>query len=326
MRAFITGGTGCVGANLVASLSKEGITTRILRRASSSVAALAGLAYEEAIGDVLDSPSQLAQAMEDCEWVFHAAGTIHGQGTIQSIYRTNVDGTKNMLEAARLAGARRFVFTGSLSALGVSSPGQLLNEDSKYNLPPEFFPYGRSKVLAEAEVLRAADSGLAAVVLNPATIVGARDVNMHGGSMVFAAAKGRLRFYPSGGSSFIGVDDLVAGHIAAAERGRSGERYILGGENLSYQQAFSLACKVAGRSAPRLPIPSWAVPSLAKGVQIGRAILGGRVPIDAYQMRMSAKTLYADTSKAVKELGLPQSPLESAIRSAYDWYREQGSL
>jgi dihydroflavonol-4-reductase len=314
-----------VGANLVAALLKRGMVSRVLCRSGSSLAALTGLEFEKTLGDVLDSPSELAKRMEGCDWVFHAAGTIHGSGP-HGVYPVNVEGTCHILEAARLAGIRRLVFTSSLSALGVSAPGEQLTEESRFNLTPRQFPYGHSKVLAEEAVLHAVEAGLDAVITNPATVIGPRDVNHHGGAMLLQAAKRSLRFYPPGGSSFIGVEDLAEGHIAAAEQGRRGERYILGSENLSYREVFTQACEVVGSPPPKIAIPGWGVPVVAGVVQLLRPLLGGLIPVDAKQVGMSARTLYADSSKAVRELGLPQTAIRQALQSGYEWYKENGYL
>lgn len=328
MRALVTGGTGFVGSNLTAGLTRRGVTVRVLRREHSSLTALDQLSYESVSGDILGGQPALIAAMRDCDWVFHvAAVSDYWRSTDTArLYRTNIDGTRNVLSAAQKAGVNRVVFTSSVAALGVPAPGQLLDESCQFNLKPSQFPYGHSKYLAELEVQKAVDAGMQAVILNPTVILGARDVNRIGGSLILEAARGRLRVVPPGGVNFIAVEDVVAGHVAAAERGRSGERYILAGENLSYRTAAAVVCEITGHPAPALTIPAWLLPVVGIGVTAVRAVWGNRVPVDANQVRLSGATIYVDGSKANRELELPHTSFTTAVRSAYDWYRHNGHL
>jgi len=327
MQAFITGGTGFIGANLVEKLNQEGIAVRVLGRPTSSLAALAGLDFELATGDVLDEPGKLAGLMAGCDWVFHVAAVADywRQGT-ERLYRVNVEGTKNVLAAARLADAKRFVFTSSLAAMGIPTPGEMLTEANRFNLKPAQFPYGHSKYLAEQAVLEAVSSGLAAVIVNPAVVLGPRDLNAISGSLILEAAKGRMRFTFPGGVNYVAAADVAAGHLAAADRGRVGERYILAGQNVSHRKALALICRVVGQPPPRLTIPGWVLPLAAWGVAGARWLFGNRVPMDANQVWLAGAALYADGRKAVRELGLPQTPFETAVKSAYAWYYENGFL
>lgn len=327
MKAFITGGTGFVGANIVAALNEEGISSRVLRRESSSLTALEGLDYESTTGDILQSPAELAEQMAGCEWVFHvAAVSDYWRQEAAWLYRVNVEGTKNVLAAAKLAGVGRFVFTSSLAALGIPNPGERLTESSQFNLHPEQWPYAHSKHLAEIEVRGAVDDGLPAVIVNPSAVLGPRDVNEISGSIVLEAARGLLRFFPPGGTNFVDVADVAVGHIAAARVGRPGERYILGAHNLSHQDVVTIVCEIAGRRPPNLRIPPWILPIAAVGVRAGRFFLGNRIPMDANQVRMSGATIYADPRKAKKELNLPQTPFKTTVQRTYDWYNSHGYI
>jgi len=328
MRALVTGGTGCVGANLVAALTARGITARVLRRESASLAALAGLTYETVVGDLFAGQEALAAAMAGCDWVFHVAAATQYWRLKRTdwLYRVNVAGTRNMLAAALRAGIKRFIFTSSVGALGLSEPGKLLDETSQFNLKARQFPYGHSKHLAEIEVRRAIDAGLAAVIVNPTIIIGPRDVNKLGGSLIFEALKGRLRFSPPGGANFVAVEDVVAGHLAAAERGEVGERYILAGQNLYYHAAASIVCTVVGRPPPSIVIPERMLPFIAAGTTAARAILGNRVPVNATQVRLSTETIFVDGRKAIQQLSLPQTPFKTAIEQAYHWYKQNSYL
>ena len=327
MRALVTGGTGFVGANLVAALNERGIATRVLHRPTSSMDALEGLAYEAVVGDVLDDPDELAEAVEGCDWVFHTAAVADywRQGS-DWLYRVNVEGTRHTLQAARLGGAKRFVFTSSLAAMGLPQPGELLDESDEFDLRPEQFPYGHSKHLAEQEVRRVLADGLEAVIVNPSVVLGPRDVNKISGSIIIEAARGLVRFAPPGGANFVDVQDVAAGHIAAAENGRVGERYILGAENLTHAEALAVISRVIGRRPPRLQIPGWLLPPAAAGVRVMRFFLGNRVPVDDNQVRMMGTCIFADNSKAVKELDLPQTPFERTVQCTYHWYNEHGYL
>jgi dihydroflavonol-4-reductase len=327
MRALVIGGSGFVGASLVAGLTERGIKVRVFRRRSSSLEALAGLEYEPVVGDILDGPDALVEAMADCEWVFHtAAVTQYWRRSQEGLYRVNVEGTRNVLTAALGAGVKRLVFTSSLGAMGLPANGNTLDESCHFNLKPEEFPYGHSKYLAEKEVYRATAQGLQAVIVNPSVIIGPRDVNRLGGSIILAAAKGRMLVTLPGGTNFVAIEDVVAGHIAAAERGRVAERYILAGENLSYRLVAVVVCETVGRRAPFVVLPSWSLPAAAAVVAVARAVLGDRVPIAPSQIRMSGAAIYANGEKALRELGLPQTPFRSAVEHAYDWYREHGYI
>jgi dihydroflavonol-4-reductase len=279
------------------------------------------------VGDVLDPAEQLAEAMAECDWVFHAAAVSDywRQGK-DRIYQVNVDGTKNVLAAAQMAGIKRLVFTSSATTLGLPAGGQVLNEDSQFNLKPDAWPYAHSKHLAEDEVRRACDEGLNCVMVLPTITIGARDVNLGGGSIITETARGLARVYPPGGSNFAAVADVAGGHIAAAELGHVGERYILGGENLTYKQVLDIICEIAGRPSPRIGLPTWSLPPIALLASGARAVFGDRIPFEPGQVRLSGLTVYFDSSKAVTELGLAATPFRVAAQQAYDWYNGHGFL
>jgi dihydroflavonol-4-reductase len=328
MLAFVTGGTGFVGSNLVAALINRGISVRVLRRPTSSMAGLDGLDCETCVGDIFDSADELAEMMAGCTWVFHTAAIsdywrYRGR---KRLYRTNVEGTHNVLAAALRAGVERLVLTSSLAALGIPAPGRALTETDRFNLPPRRFPYGYSKHLAECELRRAVDKGLAAVAVNPSVVIGPRDVSRICSAMFVQAAGGRLRVAAPGGTNFVAVGDVVQGHIAAAERGCVGERYVLAGENLSFRDAFTTVCGIAGQPGPAVVLPRWTIPVAAAAVGAARFVVGPRLPIGGKQMRLSSAYIYADGSKARTELGVPCTPFGAAAQSAYDWYLENNYL
>jgi dihydroflavonol-4-reductase len=326
MKAFVTGATGFLGSNLVAALDEEGVKVKALCRICSSRLALQGLSCEIVPGDLFMDPALLAREMEGCEWVFHVAAKVQYQRSPEELTVVNVAGTQNICQAATLAGVGRLILTSSLSAMGVSSADTRLTEESKFTLKPEEFPYGYSKLQAERVVQRFIVQGLNAVIVNPSTMFGARDIYQNAGSMILQAARGTLRVYPPGGSSFIAVRDAVAGHLAAARIGKTGERYILGQDNLTYQQVFKLVCEVVGKKPPRIPVPSLVLNGVSHGVGVMRKYLGVRLPVDANQVMMSSRFIYADPGKAIRELGLPHTPLQVAIREAYQWYQQERYL
>ena len=328
MRAFVTGGTGFIGANLVLALNRRGIAVRVLLRTRSSQKALEGLSYETVEGDVLDVPERLARAMDGCDWVFHVAAVAgYWREKRERLYRVNVQGTRNVLQAAQEAGVRRLVFTSSLAALGIpGKKGELLDERHDFNISPQAFPYGHSKHLAEQEVREAVDQGLDAVIVNPSIVLGPRDVNQISGSIVVEAARGRLRFTVPGGANFVDVEDVAASHIAAAEMGRAGERYILGGHNLAYSEAIPIICEVVGSRPPIFKIPSWILPAAAVAVRGARALIGNAVPADENQVRIMDAFIFANTQKAVEALSLPRTPFRTTVQRTYNWYNQHGYL
>ncbi|MGB3717403.1 MAG: NAD-dependent epimerase/dehydratase family protein [Candidatus Promineifilaceae bacterium] len=327
MRTLVTGGTGFIGSNLVEALNEKDIVPVVLRRATSSLELLDGLEYEGVIGDILDPPETLAEVMSGCDWVFHVAALSDYRWQDKDLmYRVNVGGTKNLILGAKEAGVGRFIFTSSISALYLPEEGALVNESSQFNLSPDLFPYGHSKHLAEIEIKKAVEEGFPAVILNPSAVVGPRGINSSVSSLFMEASKGRLLFYPTGGLSVIAVKDVVAGHIAAAERGRIGENYILAGENLTYREALTVGCEVAGQKPPIVKIPGWLLPPSATLFTGLHKIFGDKIPLEANQIRLAGRMIYADGEKAIRELGLPQTPFRVAVQLAFEWYREHGYL
>ncbi len=330
MKALVTGSTGFVGANLVEGLSAAGHRVRALHRANSRLEALAELDYESAIGDVLDPPS-LAAAMKGVEWVFHVAGVADywRQGGTERLYRVNVEGTRCVLEAALAAGVRRVVLTSSAAALGVPANGNgaVLNEAATFNLPPTRAPYGHSKHLAEQLAREFAACGLEVVIVNPTVILGPKDLNLISGSLICEVYRRRVPVIPPGGVNYVDVADVVAGHIAAAERGRSGERYILGAHNLTHREALHVISQVVGVSPPRWSIHYKLVEALAVSVDLFNRFWPGEPLSDGNQVRLMKHTLFFDDTKARRELELgPPTPFELSVERTFRWYRENGYL
>jgi len=218
------------------------------------------------------------------------------------------------------------IFTSSVAAFGLPGKGQLLDESSSFNIKPEQFPYGHSKHLAELAVGEAIQEGLNAVIVNPTITLGARDVNMVSGAIVAEAARGLVRFRLPGGGNFVGVDDVIQGHIAAAALGRTGENYVLAGENLTHREVGRIVFEVLDRREPRLYIPTWLLPPLALLIDAARYILGNRVPIDSNQVRIAGLFIYADGKKAREIFGLSTTPFRTVVERTYQWYTDNGYI
>ena len=325
MRALVTGGTGFLGANLAEELLRQGWTVRILRRTTSPLAAVQDLNVEHAIGDVTDVAS-LTEAMHDVDVVFNvAAVSQYWRSTNEAIYRVNVTGAQNVFAAAARSGVRRIVHTSSAAAVGIIR-GRSATEADLFNQPPDRFPYGHSKWLSEEAARARVQAGQEIVIVNPAAIIGARDINWISGSILREAKRGHIPVLPQGGVNFVAVQDVVAGHIAAAQKGRSGERYILGGENLTNRQTTELACGIVGVKPPRMTQPRWTIPLAAWGLDVVTKLVRHPLPLSGGQMRLTAEYLYFDSSKARRELGLPQTPVRQALQECYDWYVQHGYL
>lgn len=327
LRALVTGATGCVGANIVEALLGRGYEVRALRRATSKLDALAGLSPEYVTGDVTNAAS-LPAAVADCDLVFHAAAVSqYWRSGPDAIYRANVAGTRNVLDAALAQGVGRVVFTSSVAVLGVpTARGQLLDESATFNLRPEQFHYAHSKVLAEAQVQRAVAQGLDVVIVNPASVIGQRDVNFVGGEILRAVKRGLFFAAPPGGMGIVSAKDVGEGHVLAAERGRAGERYILNGENCSHRTLTTMIADVVGSRPPLLTIPRALMGPVAALVDVWNTLRRSPPLVDGHQMRLSARDMYFDGGKAQQALGFAPASARMAVVEAWDWYRGQGLL
>jgi len=326
LEALVTGATGCVGANVVAALLARGYHVRAMRRANSALDALADLDPELVVGDVLDPPS-LAAACAGCALLFHVAAVAdYWRTPTDRIYRVNVEGTRNVLAAALETGVERLVYTSSIGALGVPAPGQLLDESATFNLPPHRFPYGHSKHLAEAAVREAHAGGLDVVIVNPTGVIGARDVHLIGGSLLRAVQRRLVWFAPPGGLNWVDAETLGAGHVLAAERGRTGERYVLGGENVSHRAAMETVAEVVGGWRPLATVPHSLMNLIALFTD-GLNRLWPATPLfSGEQVRLSGEKIYCDGGKAGRELGFPHTPFRTGVERAYSWYQAHGCL
>jgi len=326
MKALVTGSTGFVGANLCAALVAHGWSVRALHRASSRLDALEGVAVEHAIGDV-NEPHSLAVAMRGCDVVFHMAAVAdYWRQSAEKLYRVNVEGTRAVCQAALDAKISRLVFTSSVASLGIPKPGQPADESHEFNLPPERFRYGHSKLLAEGVVREFVSRGLDAVIVNPSIILGPGDLNEISGSIMTQVARRRSAslVYPPGGVNYIDVQDVCAGHIAAAECGHTGERYILAAHNLTHHEAMKIVAEVVGTPAPRLGIPRALIGPLAALLDLAGKLSPRPLPMNGDQMRLSGEFVYFYSGKAIHELSLPQTPFRETVERTYQWYKAHG--
>ncbi len=329
IRALVTGSTGFIGSQLCRALVANGYTVRAFHRTSSPTQMLDGLPVEHALGDITQMET-LSSALQGIEVVFHAAAKVGRRAG--SHQRVTIDGTRNILQAAAQAGVRRVVHTSSVSALGVpeeiqTQPGQrpLLNENHTWNLPPSAWQYGYAKYQAELEVQRAVAHGLDVVIVNPAVVIGAGDVNQISGNTIIQVARGRLPVTIDGGLNVVHIQDVVAGHLAALERGHTGERYILGGENLAHTEFLRRIARISGVRPPWLSLPGRLIRWLALPVGLVDDLL--HLPMSGEALRRAGYYFYYDCQKARRELALPTPrTINQAITEAYTWYQAQGML
>jgi dihydroflavonol-4-reductase len=322
---FVTGGTGFVGAHVVRALLARGERVRCLVRPGSGRAALAGQDVELVEGDLGD-PVLLRRALAGCRTLFHCAADyrLHVPDP-EAMYRSNVEGTDNVLGAAAESGVDRVVYTSSVATLCGSADHVPATESTAAALDDMVGPYKRSKFLAERAALAWHARGLPVVIVNPSTPIGELDVKpTPTGRLLVDFLNRQMPAYVSTGLNLIDVRDVAAGHLAAAERGRPGERYILGHRNMTLRELLVALGRVARLPAPRLRLPHF-VPLALAALEAPWARLRGRpprIPLDG--VRMSRRTMYVDSAKAVGELGLPQSGVEEALGRAVAWFRAQG--
>lgn len=323
MKAFVTGATGFIGAHLALALLGDGHQVRALVRPGSDRRNIAGAPIELVEGD-LDDRGRLAEQMAGCDAVFHVAA--HYSLWVKdrdSIYRANVDGTENLLAAARAAGVKRFVHTSSVAAIGVPAPGAIGTEETQTTLEDLVSDYKKSKYLAEQAARRAARDGMDVVIVNPSTPVGERDIKpTPTGEIILRFLQGRMPAYVHTGLNLIDVEDVARGHILAWEKGRTGERYILGARNLSLRETLEILAAITGKRAPRIAVPHFIPVTVAFIDEMLLARIGKKPQVSYYAAQMSRKAMYYDSSKAVRELGLPQNPIEKALEKAVRWFEE----
>jgi dihydroflavonol-4-reductase len=327
MKALVTGATGFVGAAVARALLDAQWQVRALARKGSDRRNLRGLDVDVCEGDLNDVDS-LQRAIGGCEGLFHVAADYRlGAPDPSQLYRANVDGTRNVLDAARRSGVKRVVYTSSVATIGIPADGTPGDEQSPNSLENMIGHYKRSKYLAEEVAREAAREGLSVVIVSPSTPVGAGDVKpTPTGQLVLDAAAGRMPAYVDTGLNIVHVDDVANGHLLAHERGKAGERYILGGQDMSLREILGVIAALVARAPPRLRLPYGVVlpiAYLAEGIArlSGRS---GRITLEG--VRMSRKRMYFSSAKAARDLGYTARPAVHAFEDAIRWFRENGLL
>ena len=326
MLAFVTGATGFLGSHVARALAEQGAQLRLLVRPTSDLRNLAGLNAERVVGDLRD-PASFDKALGGCEAVFHVAADYRlWVRDPDEMYRSNVEGTRSLLAAARQRGVRRVVYTSSVATMGFTSNGSLADEDSPVSIDDMIGPYKRSKFMAEQVACEAARDGLDVVVVNPTTPIGERDIKpTPTGRIVVDFMKRKFPAYVDTGLNLVDATQCARGHIQALDKGKRGERYILGGENLTLKQILDHLGAITGLKSPTVKLPY--VCALAAGV-VDETVTGrilGREPratIDA--VRMGRKMMFVSSAKAERELDWRTVPVDGALRRAVDWFHSNG--
>jgi dihydroflavonol-4-reductase len=329
MKTLITGASGFVGSAVVRQLIEAGHCVRALVRPHSDRRNLAGLAVEIAIGDLKDRTS-LDRALAGCSALFHVAADYRlWVPRSHEIYETNVVGTRNIMLAAAHAGVKRIVYTSSVATLGLHPDGSPSDETSPVALSDMIGHYKRSKFLAEAEVKRMADEeGLPVVIVNPSTPIGPRDIKpTPTGRIIVDALCGRMPAYVDTGLNLVHVDDVAIGHLLAFEAGTIGERYILGGRNMTLKEILTDLARMTGRRPPRIRLPHHLIFPIACVSEVCARVMGGREPrVTLDGVRLSKKRMFFSAEKAKRSLGFCPRPVEEALSGAVNWFRQNGYL
>jgi dihydroflavonol-4-reductase len=320
VQAFVTGGTGFIGANLVRLMLKQGYQVRVLVRPQSTRDNLKGLDVEMVTGNITDPG--VVKHLRGCQVLFHVAAHYSLWQTDQDqLYRSNVLGTRSILKAARDASIERTVYTSSVAAIGVPESGAIATETYQSSIDKLVGAYKQSKYLAEQEARHAISIGQDIVIVNPSTPVGSWDLKpTPTGDMILRFLRRQMPFYLNTGLNLIHVRDVAQGHLLALEKGKTGDRYILGNRNLTLQEILAYLSQITGLPEPRGSLPAW-IPLTAAWIdECVLAPLGKRPSVPLAGVKMAKQKMFYDASKAVQELGLPQTEIDLALRDAVDWF------
>lgn len=326
MKAFVTGATGFVGSHVARALAEQGADLRLLVRSTSRTDNIAELRAEVVKGD-LRQPESLKNAMAGCEFVFHVAADYRiWVRDPEQMYRANVEGTRAVILAAQESGVRRVVYCSSVATMGFTESGQVVNEDTPVSLADMVGHYKRSKFMAEQIALEAGRKGADVVVVNPTTPIGEQDIKpTPTGRIILDFLKRKFPAYVDTGLNLADVKEVARGHVLAMEKAKPGERYILGGENLTLKQILDKLAELTGFPSPAMKVPHSVAMGFAAFDQFFTGMVMGKEPratIDA--VKMGRKKMFASSEKAVRELGYRIIPAEEALRRAIDWFQTHG--
>ena len=325
-RALVTGGTGFIGSNIALRLVERHWEVSILERPGASRELLEGGPFDFVSGDVLE-PDTLAPVMQGIDVVFHAAGVVDywNQG-VERMYEVNVEGARNVMEAALKSRIERVVHVSSTAAMGIH-PDELVDETFRFNVKKEQFAYGHSKYLAEEIISEYVKKGLPVVIVNPTTVIGPRDIRKVSSGMVIEVVKHCAPpLIPPGGINIVPICDAAQGTIEAALKGRVGERYILGGENMPHRQIYQTIANVVGCGMKLKVMPRWQVALVAGVTDMLQPQTSGPVPLTGTRLRLEAQNFYYETTKARSSFDMPQTPLRVTIGRTFEWYESMGEF
>jgi dihydroflavonol-4-reductase len=345
LKAFVTGATGFLGSHVARALAEQGAELRVLVRPTSDLRNIEGLNADRVVGD-LRAPSSIDKALCGCDVVFHVAADYRlWVRNPAEMYRSNVEGTRSLLDAARKRGVRRVVYTSSVATMGFNSnhaaaeprsarmgagarphTGTVADEDSPVTLADMIGPYKRSKFMAEQVAVEASRSGVDVVIVNPTTPIGERDIKpTPTGRIVVDFLKKKFPAYVETGLNLVDATECARGHIQALEKGKSGARYILGGENLTLKQILDRLAAITGLKSPTVKLPyAFALAAAVVDEMVTGRLLGRepRATMDA--VRMGRKMMFVTSSKAERELGWRTVPVDAALRRSVEWFRANG--
>lgn len=326
VKALVLGGTGFLGANITRHLVDAGHEARIMMRRTSSTTAVYDLEYEAVFGDILDAES-LAEAMAGIDWVFNTAALITMRRSEWDMaYSVNVEGTRHAVHAALKTGVKKFVHTSTYAALGRPAAGETGDETTEWNQPVEHYPYNNTKRLSEFEVRSAVEKGLDAVILNPGNVMGERDINFSAGRLLADVYNGRMPFSPPGGGSWCDADEVARAHITAAQKGRTGERYVLAGENVSYARALRVMADVCGKRPPAFTMPAALISFFGRLGDFYDLTFNKEPLVTSNSAYMAVSNYYFSSEKARRELNYRTVPYRDSIEKSYRWYVDHGIL
>jgi dihydroflavonol-4-reductase len=331
MKCFVTGASGFIGSNLVHELVARGHKVKALLRSGSDTRGLEGVDYERVEGDVSDR-TRLKEAMFGCDWCFHVAASYHlWLKDYKPMYAANVEGTRNVLEMAASAGCWRIVYTSTVGCIGYPLPtdGRITSSDETVPVSEAQMTnhYKRSKWQAELVAIQLARNGLPVIIVNPSAPVGPRDVKpTPTGQVILDFLNRKMPAYLDTGLNWVHVQDVAIGHILAAEKGALGERYILGNAegNWTMQEAFTVLQELTAIPAPKTKIPYWVALSAAHVNESISAITGKPPKAPLAGVRMAKYKMFFNPAKAIRELGMPQTPPKQALADAVEWFKKNG--